>query len=187
IVIQVLRGEETKEFTVHTDLDKSTGIGRIGILVDPSSRKLREAKTYSFFPAVWHGIGDTFSTISMTFKGISMLFKGVDITNAVSGPVRITTFLGETVEEGFSEGFREGLAAVLKFASVINVSLFIMNLLPIPVLDGGLILFALIETITRKRISPKVQNRVQYIGIAFIACLMVFAISGDIKYFWSSR
>ena len=91
--------------------------------------------------------------------------------------------LGETVEESFSAGFRTGLSSVLNFVALISISLFIMNLLPIPVLDGGLILFSLIEAIFRIRISPKVRYRVQYIGLAFIAFLFVIAIIGDFNFF----
>ena len=58
-----------------------------------------------------------------------------------------------------------------------------MNLLPIPVLDGGLILFSLIEAIFGIRISPKWRIRVQYIGLAFIALLFVVALAGDFTYF----
>ena len=57
-----------------------------------------------------------------------------------------------------------------------------MNLLPIPILDGGLILFALIEAITKKQISPRIQYYVQFVGIAFILVLFVFAMFGDISY-----
>ena len=57
-----------------------------------------------------------------------------------------------------------------------------MNLLPVPLLDGGLILFALIEAVAHKKIRPKVQYYVQFIGLAFIALLFVIGFSGDIMY-----
>ena len=60
------------------------------------------------------------------------------------------------------------------------MSLFIMNLLPVPVLDGGLILIALIDFITGKRLKPKIQYYIQFIGIAFIIVLAFIVLKGDI-------
>ncbi len=71
----------------------------------------------------------------------------------------------------------------MQFLALISVSLFITNLLPVPVLDGGLILFAVIELIARKRMHPKLLYYIQYVGIAFIAVLMILAIVGDVRYF----
>ena len=59
-----------------------------------------------------------------------------------------------------------------------------MNLLPIPILDGGLILFALIEAVSRKKIHPKVLYYVQFIGLAFIAILFCIAMFSDFNYFF---
>ena len=119
----------------------------------------------------------------MTIKGLGVLFKGVDITNAVSGPARISSMLGETATEGFSEGIKTGWIVVLQFMSLISVSLFIMNLLPIPILDGGLILFAFIQAVTKKQIPPRIQYKIQAVGFAIILFLFLVGISGDIKYF----
>lgn len=183
LVIVVDRNNETKTFTVHTGLDKETGSGKLGVSADTKSLEKKEAETYSFFPALLNGVKESVNIISLTFKGIGTLFKGVKVTNAVSGLVHTTDMMGTTVKEGFSLGFRTGLASILELLGVISVSLFIMNLLPVPILDGGLILFALIETITRKRIPPKIQYYTQFIGIAFIALLFILATSSDIIYY----
>ena len=93
--------------------------------------------------------------------------------------------LGTTAQEGFSEGFKTGFISLANLMAVISISLFIMNLLPIPVLDGGLILIALIETISRKKVPPKVQYRIQFIGFAFIGILFIIGLIGEINYFIS--
>ena len=103
--------------------------------------------------------------------------------NAVSGPARVTELLGSTVKEGFSAGFKVGFVSLMSLMSIISVSLFIMNLLPIPVLDGGLILIAFIEIIIRRRVNPKLQYYVQFIGLAFIAFIFIIGLKGDIFYF----
>ncbi len=173
---------ETILFTVHTDMDTSTGQGKIGVISDPESFEAREAKRYSFFPALYQGFKETGKGIALTIKGISILFKGVDVTEAVSGPARITTMLGSTVKYGFEAGIRNGIVSVLQFMAIISISLFFMNLLPIPILDGSLVLFSLIEGIFRIEISPKIKNKVQYIGLVFIAALFLLALAGDARY-----
>lgn len=143
-------------------------------------------KTYGFFGSIKQGFLETIDTIGLTFKSIGLLFKGVDFTSAVSGPIRITQMIGETAVAGFSASFSTGLVTVLNFLALISISLFIMNLLPIPILDGGLITFALIETISRKKISPKVMYYVQFIGLAFIAVLFSIAMFSDFRYLFNN-
>jgi len=119
----------------------------------------------------------------LSIKGIATLFKGAELTESVAGPARITTMLGETAKSGFSSGFRNGVASVLQFMALISVSLFIMNLLPIPILDGFLVLTSIIEAIFGLKASPKLRAIVQYIGLFIIALLFLLAISGDFRYF----
>ena len=145
------------------------------------------SKTYSFFPAFVQGAKETGKMIAVTIKGIGLLFKGVDVKQAVSGPIGITIMLGESAKTGFSAGFRAGTVTVLNFTAVISLSLFLMNLLPIPILDGGLILFALIELIRGKGLKPKTLYKIQFIGVAFIAVLFVFGMFADISGIISGR
>ncbi|MGP1586813.1 MAG: RIP metalloprotease RseP [Treponemataceae bacterium] len=141
-----------------------------------------ESKKFSFFPAIKQGIKEAGMNTALTIKSIALLFKGINITKAVSGPLRITVMLGDSAKEGFSEGFSAGLVNILTFLSIISISLFIMNLLPIPILDGGLILVSLIEAICNKKISPKFQYYIQFVGLAIILILFSFALFGDISY-----
>ncbi|MBO5400320.1 MAG: RIP metalloprotease RseP [Spirochaetaceae bacterium] len=141
--------------------------------------------TYGFFGSIKQGFLETIETIGLTFKSIGLLFKGVDFTSAVSGPIRITQMIGETAVSGFSASFSTGIVTVLNFLALISISLFIMNLLPIPILDGGLILFALIETISRRKSHPKVLYYVQFIGLAFIAVLFCIALFSDFRYLFN--
>lgn len=121
-----------------------------------------------------NGVLETGKTISLTFKSIGLLFRGVDLGEAVSGPVRITLMIGEAAQTGFS--------GIAEFLSIICVSLFIMNLLPIPVLDGGLILFAIVELICRKPLKPKTLNFVQFLGMGFILAIFLLSLFGDIRF-----
>lgn len=185
INVTVLRNNKELSFVVHTQMDKESGTGKIGVAADTESLLMQSTPDYNFFEAIGHGFLDTFEYIGLTFKSIAILFKGVDLKNAVGGPARITEMLGSTAQEGFSESFKVGFISLSQLMAVISISLFIMNLLPIPVLDGGLILVAIIETISRKKVPPKVQYRIQFIGFAFIAILFIIGLIGDITYFIS--
>lgn len=182
VVVEVRRGNETLTFTVRTILNKKTGAGMLGV---KSSGEIisKEMPRYAFFPAIGQGVLQTGKMISLTIKSIGVLFKGVDVTNAVSGPARISSILGERTHEGFSQDFKTGLVTLCQFIALISVSLFIMNLLPIPVLDGGMILFALIQAATKRQIPPKIQYGIQIAGVLVIAALFMLGLSGDIRYF----
>lgn len=181
--IDVERDGEILNYKVTTLISREQGNGILGVYPDVEQYDMYEAPTYSFFPAVYHGVKDTFTFTFETIKSIGILFKGVDVTNVVSGPARMTTMIGGTFTEGFKEDFRIGLYSTLSLLGFISISLGFFNLLPIPVLDGSHILFALIELIFRKEIPPKAMVIIQYVGIAIILGLFLLGTFGDIRYF----
>ena len=185
--ITVKRNGEELTFTVHSLLDKEEMSGKIGIVASKDSIVEREYPKHSFFPAVAEGVKKTFELCSISIKSIKILFKGVKVTEAVSGPARITSILGSSMKDGFSQGFKTGIITTLEFLSLISVSLFLTNLLPIPVLDGGLILTALIELFTRKKLKPKTLYRLQLAGAFILVLIFIVAITGDVLYFIRNR
>lgn len=138
-------------------------------------------KTYPFFPALIQGTKETLKMVSVTAQSIALLFKGIDLKQAVSGPIGITVLLGETAKEGFSAGFSVGVVTVCNFLAVISISLFLMNLLPVPVLDGGLMLVAFIELVRRKSIKPKTLYAIQIAGVCFIVLIFLLGMFADIN------
>lgn len=138
-------------------------------------------KTYPFFPALIQGARETLKMVSVTAQSIALLFKGIDLKQAVSGPIGITVLLGETAKEGFSAGFSVGIVTVCNFLAVISISLFLMNLLPVPILDGGLILVAFIELVRRKSIKPRTLYAIQIAGICFIVVIFLLGMFADIS------
>ena len=182
VAVKFLRNGEEHEITVHTLLDKDTGAGKMGI-VSQKFDKERHYGPYPFFAAAGQGVYKAVDMLCVTVKSIGVLFSGVKITSAVAGPVRITTMLGGAVKEGLKYGLGIAVVSTMQFLALISISLFITNLLPIPVLDGGLILFAFIECVFRRKMHPKVLYYIQFVGIAFIALLLVLAIASDLHYF----
>ncbi len=183
IKIKVDRNGQELAFTIHSEMEKETGTGKIGVAADTDSVLEQHTPEYNFFQAIGHGFIDTLDYIGLTFKSIAILFKGVDLKNAVGGPARVTEMLGATAKDGFSAGFKIGFISLAQLMAIISISLFIMNLLPVPVLDGGLILIALIETVSRRKVPPKVQYYIQFIGFAFIGILFIIGLIGDVHYF----
>jgi regulator of sigma E protease len=105
-----------------------------------------------------------------------MLFSGTgELRDSVAGPLRISYVIGEMRNAG--------IRAVLHLLAMVSISLSVVNLLPIPGLDGGTILLTLIEAVRGRPISSKWYVRYQSIGVAFLMILVFFVMSGDIRFF----
>ena len=132
--------------------------------------------------AVAKGVSESWKTLAISLKSLGLLFKGIDLTEAVSGPVRITYMVGDVAAEGFGRSFGAGLRSMMEFLALISVALCVMNLLPLPILDGGLIILSIVEMIRRKPIHPRALRVFQTVGVVLIFGLMIFAVFGDIQY-----
>jgi regulator of sigma E protease len=133
--------------------------------------------------AVVRGWQETSKTIAATFRGIASLFRGVNILKAVSGPARITWMVGQVASDGFSTGMASGFVVSFNFLAILSIGLFAMNLLPIPILDGGWIVLFIIEAIRCKAAKVKTVLRYQTIGLVAIAALFLLTTVGDILFF----
>ena len=136
----------------------------------PSPVKIVEK--YNFLESVTYG---SLYTVNFVYLNYTMLFKLVAHPNAIKsnlgGPVMIYTMSQQTIGKGWD--------IILTFIAYISLMLMIMNLLPIPILDGGQILFCCIEGVFRKPLSLKVQIILQNLGLFLLVFLMVFAFWND--------
>jgi regulator of sigma E protease len=137
--------------------------------------------------AVLKGLGETLKSLELSLRSLTLLFKGVDLTQAVSGPVRITYMVGDVAAQGFGQGLREGLISMGNFLALISIALCIMNLLPIPVLDGGMIVLFILEGVIRRPIKARTIYIFQTVGVVVIFGLMIFAVFGDILFLAGRR
>jgi len=154
----------------------------IGITFESST--LRQGKLGPI-QSLFHGTADTFNNLMLTFKSLGLLFSGVNLKKAVSGPIRITYFVGEVATENFKNGFKTGMTALSRFLSIISVALGFANLLPIPIFDGGLILFTVLSLIIRKPIKPAVYYRYQSIGVFFLLIIFFLTTFSDLSFLFS--
>ncbi|MDR2313473.1 MAG: RIP metalloprotease RseP [Spirochaetaceae bacterium] len=130
------------------------------------------------------GGAEALKIFAVSAKSLGLLFKkGVDLTESVSGPARITYMLGDIAAEGFEESVGTGFSSALNFLALISIALCLMNLLPVPILDGGLIVLFLVELIRRRPLNPRAVSAFQTIGMVIIVGLMIFGIFNDILFF----
>jgi regulator of sigma E protease len=132
--------------------------------------------------ALAKGMSESWNTFLISLRSLGLLFKGIDLTQAVSGPIRITMMVGDVATAGFGQSFGTGLRSMADFLALISIALCIMNLLPLPILDGGLIILTIVEMIRRKPLHPRAIGAFQTVGVVLIIGLMIFAIFGDIQY-----
>jgi regulator of sigma E protease len=97
----------------------------------------------------------------------------------IGGPILIAQMAGQQAQEG--------IGSFLAFLAVLSINLGVLNLLPVPVLDGGHLLFFLVEAVIRKPVSVKVREMAQQVGICLLALLMVYAFYNDIVRFFEKQ
>jgi len=133
--------------------------------------------------ALSRGLQEAWDTLVMTVKGIGLLFRGVSVRNAVAGPLRITYYVGAVATSGFALGIAQGLVSYVRFLCLLSIVLFLMNLLPIPALDGGQVLVFVVEILRRRPVSPRVIARIQAISFSVLIVIAVAVTASDILFF----
>ncbi len=126
--------------------------------------------------SIWEGIKFTIYAIGATFVGlydlVAGVFQGTATMESVTGPVGIAGLIGDAAKLGFTY--------LVMFTAIISINLGVLNLVPFPALDGGRILFVLIEAVIRRPIKPAIANTVNAVGFCLLILLMVVVTYRDI-------
>jgi regulator of sigma E protease len=188
-LIKIMEGEPG---ALRIEYDRNGALGETTLIPAYSDGKTELGLSYSSVRyrspplspprALVRGLREAWKTLTISMESLVLLFKGIDLTQAVSGPLRITLMTGDVAAEGFAEGVGTGLSSLFNFLALISVALCVMNLLPLPVLDGGSIVLYLVEAIKRKPLHPRTINAFQTVGVVLIFGLLVFAVFGDILF-----
>lgn len=141
----------------------------------------------SFNEGLQSTIQNYFEYWTLTFKGFLQLFSRNSSSGQLMGPLRTSWFAGETSIVAFKYGIKQGLFSMVSFLAPLGIGLAFLNLLPIPVLDGGQIILFLIDWIKSKSLKPQFIFRYQLLGSIVVLSLMILAISMDIMFFVRSR
>ena len=116
-----------------------------------------------------------------TYKSLGMLIRGQVSRDDVSGPVGIAQFVGESYDQAEENyGTSSAILTMLEIVVLLSVNLGILNLLPLPALDGGRLLFMLVEVVRGKPIAPEKEGLVHFAGLVVFMVLMVFIMYNDI-------
>jgi regulator of sigma E protease len=129
-------------------------------------------KKISLTEAVQYAFIQTWNLIALTLLGLVKIIQWVVPASELGGPIRIAEIAGQQLEAGWMN--------LLHFTGLLSVNLGILNLLPIPVLDGGHLVFLGIEAVRRKPLSERSMIMAQNFGIALLGSLMLFVFYNDI-------
>jgi len=168
VVLGVQRGESLLSISI-TPEKNSAGRGYMGVFLDET---LLRKEQYPFFSAISHAAKQTVEYSWLTLKMIYFMVSGQASLEHLSGPVSIAQVAGATAKVGFTH--------YLDFLAIISISLGVLNLLPIPVLDGGHLLYYLVEVLRRKPLSEDAQLIGLRFGFIFLVSLMLVALYNDI-------
>lgn len=125
--------------------------------------------------------------IQTTIDSVGMLIRGKVGKDDIAGPIRMVSVIDETVEESRSHGLAVTLLTLANLCLLLSANLGVMNLLPIPALDGGRLVFLVIEALRGKPINKEKEGMVHMVGFVLLMGLMVFVLFNDITTLFSPR
>jgi regulator of sigma E protease len=173
--------------TLREMKDNFGNVHRIGVLGISRSMAAsdNQLQTYDPLTAIRMGVEESWFIVDRTLAYIGGVVVGREAADQVGGPARIAQVAGQVWQGGLSNG-GPGTAAVALFnlAAVLSVSIGLLNLFPVPLLDGGHLLFYGIEGIRGRPLSERAQELGFRIGLALVAMLMIFASYNDILHFF---
>ena len=174
VMIDLVRAGESlsREVTIGSQEWDGATIGLLGILRPATPPDLYYVRKFAPLPAVGQAIERSWTSIGFTFRMLGRMITGdVSIKN-ISGPINIAQYAGNSAAAGMN--------AFLNFLALVSISLGVLNLLPVPILDGGQIVYQSIEGLKGSPLSEQAQIFGQKIGIVALLLLMSFAFYNDI-------
>jgi regulator of sigma E protease len=176
-LVTVERDGKPVELTVTANREKErspTGkeleVGKIGIAIE--SKVAVAYVRADPLTAIWQGVAQTWNMTAVTVTGLWKLISGKIDSSNIGGPIQIATEAGRQA--------RQGLAALAIFTAIISVNLAVLNLLPVPMLDGGHLLFFVIEAVLGHPLSTRKREAAQQLGFVLLMLLMVYALYNDL-------
>ncbi len=155
---------------------EETGAYMLGILTSGA-----RVPTGNFLDTLKYGAYEVVYWIKAVIKSLGMLFGGQVSRTDVAGPIRMVAIVDETVDESIAYGIGTMLLSLANLCVLLSANLGVMNLLPIPALDGGRLVFLLLEAVRGKPIDQEKEGLVHLVGMALLMCLMVFVLFNDIS------
>jgi regulator of sigma E protease len=160
--------------------DPFGNVHRLGVLGITHATSPGEVTTERVNPvtALWLGVKETWFVVERTLAYIGGVFTGRESADQVGGPLRIAQISGQVATIG--------LSALIQLAAVLSISIGLLNLFPVPLLDGGHLLFYAVEAVRGRPLSDRAQEMGFRIGLGLVLMLMVFATYNDILHLAAS-
>ncbi|HSD53570.1 MAG TPA: RIP metalloprotease RseP [Burkholderiales bacterium] len=174
------QGEVVLPIEVQSQREGDRMVGRIGVQPvagSPLPEHMRTMERYGALESVARAARKTWSMSDLTVRMLWNVVTGDVSVKNLSGPINIAEYAGFSL--------RQGALAFLSFLAIVSVSLFVLNLLPIPILDGGQIVFQLAELAKGSPLSERAQAVGQQIGLVLLLVLMSFAFYNDLSRLFS--
>ena len=184
LTFTVKRGEGTLQLQGTPELrvvkDAFGNTHKLGVLGITRQTAAGDVLTERVDPltALWLGVKDTWFVIDRTLAYIGGVFTGREAADQVGGPLRIAQISGQVATIG--------MAALIHLSAVLSISIGLLNLFPVPLLDGGYLLFYLVEAVRGRPLSERAQELGFRIGLGLVLMLMVFATYNDILHLAAS-
>lgn len=172
--IEIERGGEIKNVTLTPLYNEEDARYYIGLRGSGELIKCNPAQVFQY------GMYEVRYWVKATYKSLFMLISGRAKKEDVSGPIGMAQFVGETYDEAKTYGISTVIFTMINIVILLSVNLCIFNLLPIPALDGGRLVFMILEIIRGKPIPPEKEGMVHFAGLVALMILMVFVMYNDI-------
>lgn len=147
-------------------------LGRLGVAVNATEDSIRHVR-YNPVTALWMGVEESYFIVEQTFVVLGRIIMGRESAESLGGPIRIAQLSGQTATLG--------LIALINLTAVLSVSIGLINLFPIPMLDGGHLAFYAYEAVAGKPMSAKAQDIGMRIGLSMVLTLFVFVTWNDLS------
>lgn len=134
----------------------------------------------NFFSLIRQSFLDTISTVKTVWASLVGIITGRFSVRDMSGPIGIANVIGEATNEGLKKSFWTAVANIISLMAMITINLGIFNLLPLPALDGGRLMFLIFEMITGKKVNPKYEGWVHALGFFLFIAFMLYISYSDI-------
>ncbi len=174
VTIELTRGSEelSRQVTIGSREQDGEVTGLLGVGISTASADYWYVRKYAPFPAIGQAIERSWTSIGFTVRMLARMVTGQVSIKNISGPINIAQYAGNSAAAGIN--------AFLNFLALVSISLGVLNLLPIPILDGGQIVYQSIEAVKGSPLSDKAQVFGQKVSILALLLLMSFAFYNDI-------
>ena len=176
LTLTVVREDRWLQLSMTPRLDPPAGEGALGVQIGTVNRMA----SMGLLPALWEGVTSTASYAALVLQLPVLLVQGQIAPQdaQLSGPVGIAQMIGGAMSATLDTGF---WFPILRLSAVLSAALAITNLLPLPALDGGRLLFILIEIVRGRRVSPEREGMIHMIGFALLLGLMLLITVNDLS------